>query len=134
MFGGPQSSPTRPITKKLALDTSRDSLIQKFWDIESYGIKPKDVINIMTVNDKRAMEILQKTTTKYGNHYAVGLLCKEDNVTLPNNKPLAISKLYNLEKKFGKEQKIKQMYTETMNDEIAKGYALQLSKSEVKSS
>ena len=80
------------------------------------------------------MEILQKATTKQENHYAVGLLCKEGNVTLPNNKPLAISKLYNLEKKFGKDRKIEQMYTETMNDEIAKGYALQLSKREVKSS
>ena len=87
----------------------------------------------MTVNNKRVMEILQKTTTKYKNHYAVGLLWKEDNVVLPNNKPLAVSRLYNLEKKFGKDQKIKQMYTETMNDYIAECYARQLSKCEVKS-
>ena len=77
----------------------------------------------MTVNNKRAMEILQKTTTKYENHYAVGLLWKKDNVVLPNNKPLALSRLYNLEKKIGKDKKIKQMYTEAMNDYIAKGYA-----------
>ena len=117
----------------LPLDTSTDNLIQKFWDVKSYGIKPKDNINIMIVNNKRAMEILQKTTTKYENHYAVGLLSNEDNVALPNNKPLALSRLCNLEKKFGKDQKIKQMYTETMNDYIARGYVWQLSKSEVKS-
>ena len=70
----------------------------------------------MTVNNKRAMEILQKTTTKYENHYAVGLLRKKDNVVLLNNKPLALSRLYNLEKKIGKDKKIKQMYTEAMND------------------
>ena len=58
---------------------------------------------------------------------------REDNTALPNNKPLALSRLYNLEKKFGKYQNIKQMYTETMNDYIAKGYARQLSESEVKS-
>ena len=106
----------------LPLDTSTDNLIQKFWDAKSYGIKPKDNINIMIVNNKRAMEILQKTTTKYENHYAVGLLSNEDNVALPNNKPLALSRLCNLEKKFGKDQKIKQMYTETMNDYTARGY------------
>ena len=78
------------------------------------------------------MEIFQKTTTKYENRYAVGLLSNEDNVALPNNKPLALSRLYNLEKKFGKDQKLKQMYTETMNDYIAWGYVWQLSKSEVK--
>ena len=87
----------------------------------------------MIVNNKRAMEILQKTTTKYENHYTVGLLWKEGNVVLPNNKPLALSRLYNLENKFGKDQKTKQMYTETMNDYIVKGYAQQLSKNEVKS-
>ena len=121
MFGGNQSSPACPVTKKLTLDASTDDLIEKFWDIESYGIKPKDNINIMTVNDKRAMEILQKTTTKCENHYAISLLWKEDNVALPKNKPPAVSRLYNLEKKFGEDQKIKQMYTETMNDYIAKG-------------
>ena len=87
----------------------------------------------MTVNDKSAMEILQTTITKYENHYAVGLLWREDNIALPNNKPLALSRLYNLEKKFSKDQHIKQRYTETMTDYIARGYARQLSKNEVKS-
>ena len=30
LFGGNQSTPTCPITNKLALDTSTDNLIQKF--------------------------------------------------------------------------------------------------------
>ena len=77
----------------------------------------------MSINDKRAMEILQKTATKYENHYAVGILWTEDDVVLPNNKSLALSRLYSLEKKLGKDQNIKQTYTETMNDYIAKGYA-----------
>ena len=89
MFGGNQNSPACPVTIKLALDTSTDNLIQKFWDIKLYGIKPKDEINIMSVNDKRVIKILQKGTTKYKNHFAVSLLEKEDNVALPNNKPLA---------------------------------------------
>ena len=62
------------------------------------------------------MKILPKTTTKYENHYAVGLLWREDNVILPNNKLLALSRLYNLINKFGKDQNIKQIYTETMKD------------------
>ena len=68
LFGGKQSTPTCPVTNKSALNTSTDNLIQKFWDIELYGIKPKFNINVMTVNDKRAMKILQETTTKYENH------------------------------------------------------------------
>ena len=50
---GNQSTSTCPITSKLALDTSTDNLVQKFWDIESYGNKPKEDINLMTVNNKR---------------------------------------------------------------------------------
>ena len=60
LLGGNQSTPAFPITNKFTLDTSADNLIQKFWDIESYGTKPKDDINLMTVNDKKAMEILRK--------------------------------------------------------------------------
>ena len=132
LFERNQSTRTCSLINKLALNTSTDNLIQKFWDIESYGTEPKDVINVMIVNDKRAMKILPKTTTKYENHYAVGLLWREDNVVLPNNKLLALSMLYNLINKFGKDQNIKQIYTETMKDCIGNGYARQLSEREVK--
>ena len=107
LFGSNQSTLTCPITNQLALDTSADSLIQMFLDIESYGTKPKANINVMTVNDKRAMEILQKTTTKCG----FRLLWKKENVVLPNNKLLALSKLHDLGKNFAKDQNIKQLYT-----------------------
>ena len=58
LLGGNQSKWTFPITNKLALDASTGNLIQKFWDIELYGTKTKDDMNVMTVNDKRAMEKL----------------------------------------------------------------------------
>ena len=58
LLGGNQSKSTSPITNKLALDASTGNLIQKFWDIELYGTKTKDDMNVMTVNDKRAMEKL----------------------------------------------------------------------------
>ena len=38
--------------------------------------------------------------------HSVGLLGKKVNVLLLNNKPLALSKLHNLEKKLGKDQNI----------------------------
>lgn len=58
----------------------------------------------MTVNDKRPMDILQKAITNYENHYAAGLLWKEGKVLLLNKKHLALSRLDNLENKFGKNQ------------------------------
>ena len=132
LFGGNRNLSSSRVTNKLSIEPSTDNIIQKFWDIESYGTMKKNDINVMTVNDKRAVEILQKTTTKHENHYVTGLLWKDNNIILPNNKALALSRLYNLEKKLSKDSNLKEMYTETMNDYIKKGYAQQLSESEVK--
>ena len=106
MFGGNESKSAFPITNNLVLDASTDNLIQKFWNVKLYGTKPKDNINVTTVNDKRAMDILQKAITNYENHYAAGLLWKKGKVLLLNKKPLGLSRLYNLENKFGKNQTI----------------------------
>ena len=40
----------------------------------------------MTVNNKRAMDILQKAITNYENYYAAGLPWKEGQVLLLNKK------------------------------------------------
>ena len=72
----------------------------------------------MTIVDKRSVEILKETTLKSGNHYTSGLLWKESNSILPNNKSLPLSRLYNLERKLAKHPRIRQMYTETMKEYI----------------
>ena len=111
---------------EVTLESATD-IIQRFWDIESYGTVPKDDVSAMTVEDKRSVEILKQTTFKSGNHYITGLLWKESNSILPNNKSLALSRLYNLERKLAKHPQIRQMYTETMKEYIKKGYARKLS-------
>ena len=105
---------------KVTLESATD-IIQKFWDIESYGTVPKDNVSAMMVEDKRSVEILKETTFKSGNHYVTGLLWKESNSILPNNKSLALSCLYNLERKLAKHPQIRQMYTEAMKEYIKKG-------------
>ena len=78
---------------------SATDIIQKFGDIESYGTAPEDDVSTMTIEDERSVEILKETTFKSGNHYITGLLQKEINSILPNNKSLALSRLYSLERK-----------------------------------
>ena len=90
---------------KVTLESATD-IIQRFWDIESYGTV--DDVSAMTVEDKRSVEILKQTTFKSGNHYITGLLWKESNSILPNNKSLALSRLYNLERKLAKHPQIRQ--------------------------
>ena len=114
---------------KVTLESATD-IIRKFWDIESYGTVPKDDVRAVTVEDKRSVEILKETTFKSGNHYITGLLWKESSSILPNNKSLALSRLYNLKRKLAKHPQIRQMYTETMKEYIKKGYARKLSDKE----
>ena len=125
LFGGNKKT-ENCILNKVTLESATD-IIQKFWDIESYGTVPKDDVCAMTVEDKPSVEILKETTFKSGNHYITDLLWKESNSILPNNKSLALSRLYNLERKLAKHPQIRQMYTETMTDNIKKGYPRKLS-------
>ena len=96
------------------LESAAD-VIRKFWDIELYGTFPKDDVSVMAIEDKRSVKILKETTFKSGNHYITGLLWKESNSILPNNKSSALSRLYNLERKLAKHP---QMYTETIKEYI----------------
>ena len=54
---------------------------------------------VLPKGDKRAVDILAKTTKKENNRYSVGFSWKENTVTLPNNISLAISRMIPLEKK-----------------------------------
>ena len=77
---------------KVTLESATD-IIQQFWDIKSYGTVPIDDVSVMTIEDKWSIEILKKTSFKSENHYITGLLWKESNGILPNNKSLALSRL-----------------------------------------
>ena len=99
LLGGNKKS-ENCMLNKVTLESAAD-IIQKFWDIESYGTVPKDDVSVMTIEDKRSLEMLKETTFK---------------------PPLALSRLYNLERKLAKHPQIRQMYTETMKEYIKKEY------------
>ena len=114
------------ISNTVTLESTTD-IIQ---DIESYGTVLMDDVSVMTIEDKRSVEILKECTFKSGNLYITGLLWKENNSILPNNKSLTLSRLYNLERKLIKQPQIRQLYTETMKEYIKKGYVRKLSDNE----
>ena len=122
LLGGNKKSENY-ILNNVTLDSAVD-IIQKFSGIDSYGTVAKDDVSVMTI------EILKETTFKSGNQYITGLLWKESNRILPNSKSLALSCLYNLERKLAKYPQIRQMYIETMREYITKGYARNVSDKE----
>ena len=53
-----------------------DRSIERFWQTESYGILKGDDHNLLSKVDRRAINILNSTSTKVDNHHTVGLLSK----------------------------------------------------------
>ena len=70
---------------------------------------------------------MARTTTHVSNnHYTIGLLWKDSDVTLPNNRPLAVSRFLSLENKLNKKSELKKPYTDTIRDYTNKGHATKL--------
>ena len=103
-----------------------ENLVERFWDIECYGTVNKRDPKVLPKGDKRAVDILAKTTKRENNRYSVGLLWKEDTVTLPNNRSLVISRIISLEKKFDRQPGFKMKYVETINQYIKDGHATKI--------
>ena len=99
-------------------DHNLENLVERFWDIECNGTVNKRDPKVLPKGDKRAVDILTKTTKKENNRYSVGLLWKEDTVTLPNKRSLVISRMISLEKKFDRQPDLKRRYVKTINQYI----------------
>ena len=67
-----------------------DKLINEYFELESLGIINKAYIN---EDDRRAVEILDKTSRKIGNKWEVGLLWRSDKVYIPDSKRVALYRL-----------------------------------------
>ena len=74
--------------------------MKKIWEIETYSTESPLDLKLLPKNEKNALEILEPTTTKKQGKYEVGILWKDDNPSLPNNRALAIPKMINIERKF----------------------------------
>ena len=103
--------------------------VETFWACESQGfIDTPD--STKSIEDKRALEILSSTTNVEGGRYEVGLLWRNEDPILPNNRPQAEMRLQQLKKRFLRDPTLANQYEAVMNDYIEKGYAVKLSEKE----
>ena len=106
--------------------------VEKFWASESYGFG-NSIDGSNSIEDDRAQEILHATTRLRDGRYEVGLLWRNRNVALPNNRPQAERRLQQLKKRFLRDQAFADRYRAVMSDYIDKGYAVKLSNKEAAS-
>ena len=93
---------------------------QEFNDPPSNG-------KLMSLNDKRALKIMEDTVHMDGGHYKVALPWKHENVNLPNNKALAEARLKLLGKRLQKNPELQGKYVDQIEECKNKGYATKAS-------
>ena len=77
----------------------------------------------MSVNDRRALNLMQSSITLRGGHYEIALPWLRDPTSLPNNKPLAMRRLGQLRKRLIQDENLRTHYWKVMNDYIEQGHA-----------
>ena len=92
--------------------------VEKCWASESYGFG-NDGDSANSVEDNRALEILERTTRLKNGRYEVGLLWRDDDCHLPHNRLLAKKK--QLKKRFDRDPEFGEQYRAVMNDYVVKG-------------
>lgn len=71
-----------PDTNHIRLDQLND-FVHGFWATETFGVRPSPAVS--SPDEKRAHQLLERTTRLLQQRYVVGLLWKCDDTHLPNN-------------------------------------------------
>lgn len=96
--------------------------VERFWT-RDFGDSLFSHKEALSVDDKRALEIMQESTVKSEGHYQIALPWKNKSSRTLNNRPLAEFRLATLRRRFLKEPGLYEKYKEVINDYLSKGYA-----------
>ena len=99
------------------------SKVISWYDIESYCAL-KQVDPQSTADARALLAVLENTTVHNGKSYDVGMLWAENYIELPNNYFSALVQLKSLEKRLTKDQLLRKKYSNTMKENLDKGYVV----------
>ena len=115
---------------KYCKDDERSQLI-RYFDQEF-----DDPINTtektMSVNDKKALKIVEESLCFKEGHYQMPIPWKDSNEVIPNNRFLAEQRLTHLKKKLSRNSSLKDSYSRFMDDLVVEGYAKKVSEDDKK--
>ncbi|KFD47369.1 hypothetical protein M514_11732 [Trichuris suis] len=122
---GLHNTPDKIHVCRISLSSQDDNLaelVKTQWSIESLGIR-KVASEISSVEDKRAMEILQTTTRKINGRYECGMLWKGEIKNLPDTLPLARAGFARFESRFRWNIDFAQTYNNVIDEYLRLGHA-----------
>ena len=78
---------------------------------------------MMSIEDRRALAIMESTVQVVDGHYQLSLSWKYENPSLPNNRAMALKRLDLLKRRLEKDVDLKRKYKETVEEYISLGHA-----------
>lgn len=107
-------------------DASLQEMVKQFFSLESLGIKASTK-PMLGIYEERAFHLLKQLTTQRADrHYETGLLWRNENVELPDSYNMAVKRLTCLERKFVREPALYNVFQNTVDDYLRKGYISKL--------
>jgi hypothetical protein len=134
---GPDEERESPFVSHVATIITEDSSetlneqVKKFWQLESKDVYVEQPV--LSEDDLRGKRILETSIVDIGKRYQVSLMWKNDNVVLPNNRQVALKRLYALEKRFARDADFAKKYDAVVQEYVNLGHARRLSADEAKS-
>ena len=97
--GGHDQEYTVSLNVQIVVEEQLNEILQKFWDLESIGIRPAESSISSTHAEDVILKKFKETLTYHDGRYEVSLPWKEDHLTLKDNYQQAERRLHNLKKK-----------------------------------
>jgi hypothetical protein len=121
---GPTNANSSATSNVNCIDSHRLSLKRQLLDIYELDFKEfvDDVDPTDSLDDKRAMNIIESSATVSGGHYEISLPWKCENTQLSGNRTAVENRLYLLRKRLIKDNGLRQQYCEILQDHLNKGY------------
>ena len=88
--------------------------LKRFWELDAIGVVDQK-INVMSVEEKDAVDQFNSSCNFDGDRYEVGLPCKKDHPPLADNYQQAYQRLISIERNLSKHPEKKRMYCEAVN-------------------
>jgi hypothetical protein len=97
--------------------------IARLWQTEAFGVQ-KPIRLILSPENRKAMDILEKSIRHAGERQEVALMWKEETTVLPNNYLSAGQQLQHLSKRFKLDPAYGEKYNKVIQEYLSLGHAI----------
>ncbi|XP_062557548.1 uncharacterized protein LOC134222413 [Armigeres subalbatus] len=111
-------------------DENLHQTMKEYFSLDSLGVTKPDKL-LLSVEDQRALMLLNSLTNRRNDRYESGLLWRYDDTRLPHSQSMALRRFQCLNKRMEKEPELQATLQSKIEEYLAKGYIRRLSDEEI---